>query len=154
VQEVASTLRPAEVIQLVLSLVAAVAVIYSLAQVRAELRLQVFFEYTRRFDQISASLPAGALDRPWVELPVEDAARTEAAMRQYIDLCSQEWWLNSAGRIDRGVWEVWERAIAEMLATPGGSYAWQTLRPGYLNVFPGFAAFMDEAVAAGAAAGR
>lgn len=45
------------------SLVATIAVVYSLTMLRNQLRLQVFLEYTRRFDEIEFP----ALTHSWLE---------------------------------------------------------------------------------------
>ncbi len=124
------------------SLVATGAVVYSLIVLRNQLRLQVFLEYTRRFDEIE--FPEGAFVEPWPRLTKKRARKAERAFRKYFDLCSQEWWLHQSGKIESRVWEVWARGMADIVATAGGRHAWQTIRPEYQNVFPGFASFIDE----------
>lgn len=124
------------------SLVATGAVVYSLIVLRNQLRLQVFLEYTRRFDEIE--FPQGAFVEPWPRLTKKRARKAERAFRKYFDLCSQEWWLHQSGKIESRVWEVWARGMADIVATAGGRHAWQTIRPEYQNVFPGFASFIDE----------
>ena len=124
------------------SLVATGAVVYSLIVLRNQLRLQVFLEYTRRFDEIE--FPEGAFVEPWPRLTKKRARKAERAFRKYFDLCSQEWWLHQSGKIESRVWEVWARGMSDIVATAGGRHAWQTIRPEYQNVFPGFASFIDE----------
>jgi hypothetical protein len=124
------------------SLVATGAVIYSLVVLRNQLRLQVFLEYTRRFDEIE--FPEGAFADPWPRLTKKRARKAERAFRKYFDLCSQEWWLHQSGKIESRVWEVWARGMADIVATGGGRHAWQAIRPEYQNVFPGFASFIDD----------
>jgi hypothetical protein len=124
------------------SLVATGAVVYSLIVLRNQLRLQVFLEYTRRFDEIE--FPEGAFVEPWPRLTKKRARKAERAFRKYFDLCSQEWWLHQSGKIESRVWGVWARGMADIVATAGGRHAWQTIRPEYQNVFPGFASFIDE----------
>ena len=124
------------------SLVATGAVVYSLIVLRNQLRLQVFLEYTRRFDEIE--FPEGAFADPWPRLTKKRARKAERAFRKYFDLCSQEWWLHQSGKIESRVWEVWARGMADIVATAGGRHAWQAIRPEYQNVFPGFASFIDD----------
>jgi len=124
------------------SLVATGAVVYSLIVLRNQLRLQVFLEYTRRFDEIE--FPEGAFVEPWPRLTKKRARKAERAFRKYFDLCSQEWWLHQSVKIESRVWEVWARGMADIVATAGGRHAWQTIRPEYQNVFPGFASLIDE----------
>ena len=123
------------------SLVATGAVIYSLVVLRNQLRLQVFLEYTRRFDEIR--FPDGSFVTKWIDLAPKQARRSERAFRKYFDLCSQEWWLHHTGKIENRVWEVWARGMADIVGTSGGQYAWKVIRPEYQNVFPGFAQFID-----------
>jgi hypothetical protein len=66
------------------SLVATGAVVYSLIVLRNQLRLQVFLEYTRRFDEIS--FPEGAFAEPWPSLTKRRARKAERAFRKYFDL--------------------------------------------------------------------
>jgi len=124
------------------SLVATGAVIYSLVVLRNQLRLQVFLEYTRRFDEIK--FPDGSFTSRWVDLDPKRARKSQRAFRKYFDLCSQEWWLHHTGKIENRVWDVWARGMADIVNTPGGRYAWTVIQPEYQNVFPGFALFIDK----------
>jgi hypothetical protein len=124
------------------SLVATGAVIYSLVVLRNQLRLQVFLEYTRRFDEIK--FPDGSFTARWVDLDPKRARKSQRAFRKYFDLCSQEWWLHHTGKIENRVWEVWVRGMADIINTPGGRHAWKVIQPEYQTVFPGFASFIDE----------
>jgi hypothetical protein len=124
------------------SLVATGAVIYSLVVLRNQLRLQVFLEYTRRFDEIK--FPDGSFTARWVDLDPKRARKSQRAFRKYFDLCSQEWWLHHTGKIENRVWDVWARGMADIVNTPGGRYAWTVIQPEYQNVFPGFALFIDK----------
>lgn len=121
--------------------VATFAVIYSVLALRNQLRLQVFLEYTRRFDEIR--FPDDSFLARWADLGPKRARKAERAFRKYFDLCSQEWWLHHTGKIENRVWEVWARGMADIVNTPGGRHAWKVIRPDYQNVFPGFALFMD-----------
>ena len=124
--------------------IATFAVVYSVLALRNQLRLQVFLEYTRRFDEIDFQEDGFRL--PWTQLTPRRARKAERAFRKYFDLCSQEWWLHHTGKIENRVWHVWARGMADIVNTPGGRYAWKAIQPEYLNVFPGFASFIDDLV--------
>lgn len=124
------------------SLIATGAVLYSLIVLRNQLRLQVFLEYTRRFDDIQFA--PEHFNIIWTEMSPEQSTAAQVAFRKYFDLCSQEWWLNQTGKIESGVWKVWSRGIEETINSRGGSFAWGQMRSSYGAVFPGFSSYVDS----------
>ena len=132
------------VASVLVQVIATFAVVYSVLALRNQLRLQVFLEYTRRFDEIE--FQNGGFQCAWTQLTPKQAHKAERAFRKYFDLCSQEWWLHHTGKIENRVWDVWARGMADIVNTPGGRYAWKVIQPEYHNVFPGFASFIDELV--------
>jgi hypothetical protein len=130
------------VASVLVQVIATFAVVYSVLALRNQLRLQVFLEYTRRFDEIE--FQDGGFQSAWTQLTPKQARKAERAFRKYFDLCSQEWWLHHTGKIENRVWEVWARGMADIVNTPGGRHAWKVIQPEYQTVFPGFASFIDE----------
>jgi hypothetical protein len=100
-------------------LVTALAIYLSLRSVRNQLWLQTFTEFTRRYNELVAELPAAARD-PARELrydEVEPDVQTNLKRfaRGYFNLCSEEHYLRARKRIDADTWQIWCIGIDDML---------------------------------------
>src|SRR5690242_2133338 len=100
-------------------IVAITAVVSALRGVRAQLWLQTFSEYTRRYGEIVLELPSEAR-RPggrfvFEDLDADEQGRVLNIARAYLNLCSEEYFLHSRGRIDDETWAIWRAGIIEVL---------------------------------------
>ena len=131
-------------------LVAAIAIIVSMTHVRDQLRTLTFLVYTDRYAKIMGRLPYSAR-RPggtYQLSALSDDERDEAlaAFREYFNMCAEEMWLKSTGRIDSATWKVWNQGIKEAARVPSFAEAWQELADEY-RYFTKFRLFMDALVA-------
>ena len=115
--------------------------------VRDQLRMLSFLVYTDRYSKIMKSLPFEAR-QPESGYRLDEQAPTERAlflsvMRDYFNLCSEEYWLMQAKKIDRRTWDVWENGMREVVRFPGFAAAWAQLRNEYM-FFEEFRGFMDS----------
>jgi hypothetical protein len=119
----------------------------TLKGIREQLWLMTFSEYTRRYAEImdvlpfEARRPGGHYDHAAISPAERDGAL--GAMRQYLNLCSEELYLHSRKRIDHNTWEIWTTGIRDTVRLPFFKFAWQVLRPEY-DYYSDFSAFMDS----------
>jgi len=129
--------------------VAVIAVVASMTAVRDQLRTFVFIEYTDRFTKTMARLPSAARKpgSPYhlKDLPGDDRLEVVAAFRDYFNMCSEEMWLHSVGRIDSATWRIWREGMKEGARTPAFGEAWVELNDEY-HYFPRFKSFMDDLI--------
>ena len=102
-----------------------------------------------RFARTMARLPSEAR-RPGSpyhlkSLPADDRLEVLAVFRDYFNMCSEELWLHSVGRIDKATWQIWRDGIKEGARTPAFGEAWEDLRDEY-HYYPKFTRFMDELI--------
>lgn len=94
------------------------AVAVSLRGLRDQLWLQTFAEYTRRYSDIVRELPSEAR-RPggsfvFEELEPDEQGRMLNIARAYLNLCSEEYFLHSRGRIDDETWSIWREGMVHV----------------------------------------
>ena len=131
-------------------LLAAFAIIVTLRGVRDQLWVIVFTEYTKRYTETVRDLPSEAR-RPngkfdFSQLGGSDRDRVYNAMRAYLNLCSEEFYLQKKGRIDRETWEIWKLGIRDTMRLPWLHDTWGEMREEYVY-FDEFCRFMDECLA-------
>ena len=129
-------------------LVALFAMILALRGVRNQLWLQTFAEYTRRYAEIVRELPSEAR-RPgglfkFEELDDVEQGRVLNTARAYLNLCSEEYFLHSRGRIDDVTWAIWRDGMIEVLRAPWIQNTWEILKPEYR--FLEFCEFLDDCI--------
>jgi hypothetical protein len=134
-------------------IVAILAVVFALRGVRDQLWLLTFSEYTRRYSEIVRELPSEAR-RPggtfaFAELHPCEQGRVLNVARAYFNLCSEEYYLHTRGRIDDATWEIWRDGMIEVLRAPWSRTTWELLKPEYR--FLEFCEFFDDCVKAGSA---
>ena len=111
------------------------------------LKTQAFFEYTRRYDDMTKEFPT-----EWrtdgLEKTLEEHQAGRDKMRiaciRYLNLCSEEIFLARDGLLPEGIWTIWEPQIRGALRTPLFRSAWRTLRGRYADLQE-FVNYVDEA---------
>lgn len=103
-------------------------------------KLQMFAEYTRRYQEIFASMPDDVYAG---EVKMSDV-KAERFMRLYFDLCSEEYHLWRNGHIPDDVWNLWKEGM--QIATKQKHYkeAWNLLKGEYSTDFWTF--FQSEVI--------
>ena len=126
---------------IVAALASLVTIFVLLRGVRDQLRTFAFFVYTDRYSKIMARLPFGARQEgghfQLDDLSDKDRADYLGVMRDYLNMCSEELWLNETRRIDKKTWEIWKRGIRDATRFPSFPDAWQTLQGEY-EIYPEF----------------
>lgn len=114
--------------------------ISQLRKLTEQQKLGVFMNYTGRYSKIVESLPGEASERD-TELGVLIGLEPQvmASMRQFFDLCSEEYFLHARGLIDQDVWVVWEKGMNYHMSRKGYREAWALVRDeGYDDEFKKF----------------
>jgi hypothetical protein len=129
-------------------IVALVAIVVTLRGLHDQLWLQTFSEYTRRYGEIARQLPSEAR-RPGArfifdDLPADEQGRVLNVARAYFNLCSEEYFLHSRGRIDDETWSIWRAGMIEVLRAPWARTTWTILQPEYH--FLEFCRFFDDCI--------
>jgi hypothetical protein len=109
--------------------VSAIAVVVALKGVRDQLRTATFLAYTERYGKIMAEVPYAAR-RPGSGYRLDKVAMQEridvlSAFRDYFNLCSEELWLHSIGRIDAKTWQIWRLGIRQVMEFPCYEEIWK-----------------------------
>ena len=130
-------------------IVALASVVVALRGVRDQLWLQTFSEYTRRYGEIVTDLPSEAR-RPggtylFDEQDESEQGRVLNTARAYLNLCSEEYYLHSRGRIDDETWTIWRDGMIEVFRAPWIQTTWDILEPEYR--FLEFCEFVDQCIA-------
>ena len=132
--------------------IAAAAILASVQGLKNHLWLLTFAEYTRRYSDIMEALPFEAR-RPGGNFVLENLPTNEqqvvlGAIRNYLNLCSEELYLHRRNKVDDETWRIWNSAMREVVQLPSLRHGWAVMRVEYLY-FPEFCSFMDSLVAAG-----
>ena len=127
-------------------IVTGLGVMAALKGVRDQLRISTFLAYTERYSALMARMPFEAR-RPGSGYDLEEARDEErqqvlGVFRDYFNLCSEELWLASSGKIDKGTWKLWRTGIRQVAGFPSFASAWTLLRDEY-TVYSEFREFMD-----------
>jgi hypothetical protein len=132
-------------------LLAALALLAALKGVRDQLWLQTFAEDTRRYNDIVRELPAQSR-RPNSSFLLESVDHDERdrvfnTARAYLNLCSEEFYLHSRGRIDDETWDIWRLGIIATVRLPWMQQTWNELQDEY-QYFEGFCTFIGTCIEA------
>jgi len=119
----------------------------TLIGIRNQLWMQMFAEYTRRYSEImdevpfEARRPGGAYSLE--ALPTDQHHEVLRALRNYLNLCSEELYLAKTRRLDRRTWRIWTSGIKDTLRLPCFNAGWREMRGEY-EYFPEFVTFIDH----------
>jgi hypothetical protein len=104
--------------------------VYQTKQLRKQLIAQLYAEYTRRYRETTQRW-GEEVNSPGFMLeahPTQDRDRLLRAMREYFDLCFEEWHLQQLGLINQRVWADWSAGISTAMSRPAFRQAWQLVR--------------------------
>jgi hypothetical protein len=127
--------------------VSALAIVAGLKSVRDQLRVTIFLEYTKRYSKIMHHMPFEAREPGGgyrlASQPEDERNRILSVFREYLNMCSEEKWLNEHRRIDRATWSIWERGMRDTASFPSFSDAWRVLCSEY-DAYPDFQKFVSN----------
>ncbi len=99
-------------------------------------QLQVFLEYTRRFDSIARDFPlemreGTPLDKKMRDKKAEFSESVQHAVIRYFNMCSEEFYLHSVHLIPGEIFDMWFKQLERCMKTDLFSGLWKTVRSSY-----------------------
>lgn len=125
-----------------------ITIIFNLRQLKInnkQLKLSLFAEYTRRYQDIILNLPENIhlQDFDFKKLTAEERSKTLKYIRVYFDLCSEEYDLFKSGCVEKRVWENWKEGIEFAFSRPAFREAWYLIQFDS-KYYPEFTKFVKE----------
>lgn len=113
-------------------LIALIFSIYQSCLMNRQMKVSLFADYTKRYQEIRLNLPKNISDKDFelAKLANDHPEQHEATMRYmiiYFDLCSEEYFLNQSKYLDKKVWLEWEKGIKYTFQMPAFKEAWEII---------------------------
>jgi len=108
--------------------VAALAIWLQMRKLNAQLMLQHFADYTKRYQEIILHFPENINKDDFDIASHANHDNIMRYMRAYFDLCFEEWYLNKRKLIDEGIWTVWVGGISAALSKTAFRQAWRIIK--------------------------
>ncbi len=127
--------------------------VYAINIYKRQMEAQLLQTYTTRHDDVMQALhrrPNGVHFNVFEEPPPESADLTLEVLR-YLNLCSEEFYLNERGYLSRGVWDIWRSEIQDKLASRLIKREWVRLG-GEFKTHSAFHTYVNRVVAVDRAA--
>ena len=127
------------------SVAAAAAILVAVYVYNRQMNVQVFLEYTKRFDEVMTTFPEYArwARRDLDAAPPHESPELTVAVLRYLNLCAEEFYLQRRGCLARDVWRIWEDELKSTLCSPLVQREWNVLQREFFN-FPEFVAFVER----------
>ncbi|MBQ6046207.1 MAG: hypothetical protein IJL38_01110 [Bacteroidales bacterium] len=126
-----------ECTEIISTIIAAVALVVSIVSLvcskqaaKKSLQMNIFNEFTRRYQEITMGL-------------MSDHQNEVKYQRLYIDLCSEEYYLNKKDCLPKEVWKMWLEGMIIAVKVDSLKTAWTQYRGLY---DPGFQGFFDNLI--------
>jgi len=136
----------ATAINAVMMLLAVITFVVSACQYRHQQKLSFFEKYTARYQYLMEHMPEEFFSAYDKELQEETKKEISHFIRLYLDLCSEEYYLYTDGRIDQTVWEEWKEGIAYSFKNPYLSQYWNERIKEYKESYSTFFAFVNDEI--------
>lgn len=109
-----------------------------------QMNAQVFIHYTERYERILEQFPDDALGARFdaAVLPPQ-SPKLRLCVLKYLNLCAEEYYLTKQGYLAGSVWQIWERDLKRIIASPMVHREWPTLRTEFL-AHPGFLEYVER----------
>jgi hypothetical protein len=134
------------------AVVALVAVVVAVGAYRKQHTAQAFIHYTDRYREIMAQFPAWARGpRQFSEDALQESTESlRSACLNYLNLCSEEFFLNREKFLAGKVWNIWKDEIRRTLQSALFRREWPLLKSEFAS-FPAFTEFVTSVQREGAA---
>ncbi|MCF7823054.1 MAG: hypothetical protein K9N35_02685 [Candidatus Marinimicrobia bacterium] len=124
--------------------VAAGSLIIGVIAYKRQINAQLFIEYTKRYEQIMSQFPDSAiywrLDSA-KHIPQESRELSEA-MLKYLNLCSEEFYLQNKRYLSKNIWSIWEDELKKTLANDLYRREWPKLKSEFSS-YPAFSDYVE-----------
>jgi hypothetical protein len=119
-----------EIISLVAITLSILIFAWQVNQSNKQSKLQNFTHYTQRYQDILVNLPTNINSKNFSidELKTDEKEHLYRWLRAYIDLCSEEFYLNQNKLIDSYVWRLWGSGMTDFFNKPAFYQTWNTIQ--------------------------
>ncbi len=119
--------------------------VFGILAYQRQMNAQLFLEYTNRYEQVMASFPEDAIK--WrldseENLPPESQKLTYAVLR-YLNLCSEEYYLQKTRYLSSKIWAIWEDELKKTLANELYRREWPKVKNEFSS-YLSFRNYVDE----------
>ena len=118
---------------------------WNMHQSNIQSRLSFFQNYTNRYHKIMINLPVEIKSDSYSLLSVDEKEREILVrwIRAFYDLCSEEYYLNQMGYVDKEVWRLWKAGMEITFSSTSFVDAWKIIQASkYYDVQ--FATFIEN----------
>jgi hypothetical protein len=116
-----------ELFTAIVTAVGAAAVVYQVRELKKQITLQNYSEYTRRYSEIVLRFPEDINEDTFILQGREDYNCVMRNMRVFFDLSFEEWDLYDRRLIDCKSWRVWRGGIRTAMGKPAFQQAWRVI---------------------------
>ena len=125
-------------------LIAAASILLAKEMFRKQMNADIFMTFTSRYENIVAAFPPqlrfSRFDRPDEAIALSEDVLL--AILRYLNLCSEEFYLQKAGLLDKKIWSIWEDELIKTLRSRTVVAAWHELSPEFSS-YPEFVKFVE-----------
>jgi hypothetical protein len=121
---------------------------YGVKSYKNQMNVQVFLQYTERYEEIMKSFPKNAWSARLnsdLALP-EPTEELSLCVLRYLNICSEEYYLYREKYLSKKVWDIWKDELVRTLRTPLFLREWKKLVDEF-DAYPEFQSFVKSAQA-------
>lgn len=125
-------------------LIAGVGVYFGIRVYRRQMNAQLFLAFTERHAKVAQRLPRHEERNAATKTP-EDPSKTSeitSAILDYLNLCSEEYYLWQGRFLSTAIWEIWEAELIRTLRTPLFLREWKGLKAEFVS-YPKFVEYVE-----------
>lgn len=135
-----------DIATLVAVLISAAGLVFAITSFRRSMYSNILINYSQRFEKIMEELPRETFlpqTEPPRPLPPRSDDLTLTCIK-YFNLTLEELWLRKNGYFPKDLWELWEKDIKNLLASPLMVREWKEIRESF-GGYQEFYDFVEEA---------
>jgi hypothetical protein len=121
-------------------------ILMSVRESRKALVVNVFSTFNTRYADIMKSLPEelqGRLFSASKDEVVGKEIKVDAVLSQYLELCSEEYYLHDNGLLPESIWVIWSKEIGQCLSSEVFREYWKRNKKSFKSQ-PTFSSFIDS----------
>ena len=128
-------------------LIAALSLFLGVYNFRKQANIQIFLEFTKRYESIMDSFPPNAR---FYRLntdsePPESSNELTIAVLKYLNLCAEEYYLRETGQLSKKIWNIWKDELEKSLQSKLIKREWKTLKNEFSS-YRKFQVYVDQII--------
>lgn len=125
-------------------LIAAASILLAKEMFRKQMNADIFMTFTSRYESIVLAFPPqlrfSRFDKPDEAIVLSEEVLL--GILRYLNLCSEEFYLQKAGLLDMSIWSIWEDELIKTLRSRTVVAAWNELSREFSS-YPEFVKFVE-----------